>query len=190
MERGIGAIVRLTMAQMGFGLCAMIGSAQSQSLPASTGGTPPPPALGPVVAAPEQMSAESEPDTASQVQPRPEVPKGPERPDRSPVAVLRVLDKVTAETMQFAAPVGRRVRYRSLVFEVKACETWGSGSAEPRPSAYVIIQSDVGGATAAGQQVKQIFKGWIFAQTPSAHVLRHPIYDAWLVSCMATLPVS
>ncbi len=102
------------------------------------------------------------------------------------MAVLRVLDKVTAETMQFAAPVGRRVRYRSLVFEVKACETWGAGSAEPRPSAYLIIQSDVGGATAGVRQVKQIFRGWIFAQTPSAHVLRHPIYDAWLVSCIAS----
>lgn len=190
MERGIGAALRLTLAPVGLGLCAIIGSAQSQSLPPASEGAPPPPTLGPVVAPPQQMSAESQPEVADRIQVRPEVPKGPERPERDPVAVFRVLDKVTAETMQFAAPVGRRVRYRSLVFEVKACETWGSGSAEPRPSAYLIIQSDVGGVTAGGQQVKQIFKGWTFAETPSAHVLRHPIYDAWLVSCIATQPVS
>ncbi len=103
------------------------------------------------------------------------------------MAVIRVLDKVTAETLRFAAPVGRRVRYKSRVFEVKACETWGVGTAQPRPSAYLIIQSDPGGAGAGGAG-QQIYKGWMFAQAPGVHVLRHPIYDAWLESCIATAP--
>jgi hypothetical protein len=101
------------------------------------------------------------------------------------MAVIRVLDKVTAETLRFAAPVGRRVRYKSLVFEVKACGTWGVGTADPRPSAYVIIESDPGGADAAAQR---IYKGWMFAEAPGVHLLRHPIYDAWLESCIATAP--
>ena len=33
-----------------------------------------------------------------------------------------MLDKVTAETLRFEAPVGKPIRYKTLVFTVKACE--------------------------------------------------------------------
>ena len=49
--------------------------------------------------------------------PKPKAPPpGPPLPVRSPAAVLQALDKVTAETMRFEAPVGQPVRYKSLVF--------------------------------------------------------------------------
>ena len=35
---------------------------------------------------------------------------------------IEALDKVTAESLRFEAAVGRPVRYKSLVFTVKACE--------------------------------------------------------------------
>ena len=100
--------------------------------------------------------------------------------------MLRVLDKVTAETMAFEAPIGRRVRYKALVFEVKACETRGVGEAQPQPSAYVVVTSDTAGGGALLS--RQIFKGWMFANFPSLHALKHPIYDAWLVACSAATP--
>lgn len=106
---------------------------------------------------------------------------------RSPVAVLQVLDKVTAETLKFAAPIGRRVRYKTLLVEVKACETRGLADPQPKPSAYLIVTSQVGapGVAAFGDQV---FKGWMFANAPGVHALEHPIYDLWLVSCSAAAP--
>jgi hypothetical protein len=103
------------------------------------------------------------------------------------VAILRVLDKVTAETMAFAAPVNQPVRYKSLVFEVKVCETRGVDDAEPQPSAYLTITSDAG-ASAGAIGARQLFKGWMFANAPSVHALAHPVYDAWLVSCSAAAP--
>lgn len=108
----------------------------------------------------------------------------------APGAVLRVLDKVTAETLAFEAPIDKRVRYKNLVFEVKVCETRDPGSAQPRPSAYVVITSDAGVATGAAVAPRQVFRGWMFANAPSLHALKHPVYDAWLVSCSAVTPAT
>jgi len=173
---------------MASGLALAFSAAEAQLPPPLEQAPPPPPSVGPVVAPPPDI--ETAPSSSAGVQeahPTLEAPRGPPRPERSPVAVLRVLDKVTAETLRFAAPVGRRVRYKSLVFEVKACETWGVGTADPRASAYVMIDSDPGGAGAGGAS-QEIYKGWMFAEAPGVHLLSHPIYDAWLESCIASAP--
>lgn len=119
----------------------------------------------------------------------PAVPAGPPSPVRSPTAVLRVLDKVTAETLRFEAPVGRRVRYKSLVFMVKACETRGLRDPQPRPSAYLVI--DFEPPAPPGRPVpeaEEIYRGWMFALAPGLHPFEHPVYDAWLESCTSDTP--
>ena len=117
----------------------------------------------------------------------PPPPPLPPPPVRSPVAVIEVLDKSTAETLRFAAPVGRRVRYKALVFTVKACETRGLSDPLPQSSAYLTIEA--GAADTRGAQPKIVFKGWMFASAPSLHALEHPIYDAWLIACSTASPV-
>ena len=108
---------------------------------------------------------------------------------RGVVAILQVLDKVTAETLQFEAPVGKRIRYKTLVFAVKVCETRGLDDPQPRPSAYVLIDSQAGAiAGRAPPPAKQVFKGWMFANGPGLHPLEHPVYDAWLVSLQRRRP--
>ena len=115
-------------------------------------------------------------------------PVAPPPPARAQSAILRVLDKVTAETMAFEVPIGRRVRYKSLVFEVKTCVTRGAGDPLPQPSAYLLITSDAGAATGAVLGPREVFKGWMFANAPALHALKHPVYDAWLVACSAATP--
>ncbi len=155
----------------------------------------------PAIVAPAQPEAESPlagfspdsalaaPDSAEAERPRARVPPAaPAGPVRAAAAILRVLDKVSAETMAFEAPVGRRVRYRTLVFEVKACETLDPGGAQPRPSAYLVITSDAGAASGGGLAPRQIFRGWMFAADPGVHAVKHPVYDAWLIACSAAAP--
>jgi hypothetical protein len=118
--------------------------------------------------------------------PPPEV--GP-KPVRSPAAVLQALDKVTAETMRFAAPVGQPVRYKNLVFVVKACESTGLGGASPQESAYVVIDvAPLASEGIAAPPPRQVFKGWMFANSPGLNPFQHPTYDAWLITCMAATP--
>jgi hypothetical protein len=114
----------------------------------------------------------------------PAPPPGPPAPVRSSTAILRVLDKVTAETLRFEAPVGRRVRYKTLIFLVKACETRGPDDPLPRPSAYVVVDSEPPAAPGlATPEPKEIYRGWMFATAPGLHLFEHPVYDAWLESC-------
>ncbi|MGI8840540.1 MAG: DUF2155 domain-containing protein [Caulobacteraceae bacterium] len=110
---------------------------------------------------------------------------------RGPTAILQVLDKVTAETLKFEAPVGRRIRYKTLIFTVRVCETRGAADPQPRPSAYVVIDSEA--PTVPGRAppaAKEVYRGWMFAEGPGLHPFEHPIYDAWLVACSAAAPVS
>jgi hypothetical protein len=116
-------------------------------------------------------------------------PPEPPKPVRSPMAILQALDKVTAETLRFAAPIGRRVRYKTLVFTVKACETSGVDDPQPRAAAYVLIESEpLGLPGRAPPPAKQVFRGWMFASAPGLHPLEHPVYDAWLIACSASAP--
>ncbi len=134
-----------------------------------------------------QNTAEPAPDVATEVK----KPVEPPRVVRSPVAVLQALDKVTAETMRFAAPVGREVRYKGLLITVKACETRDVDSAQPKASAYLVVTSAPQIAPSGGPPpTKQIFRGWMFAQAPGLDPLEHPIYDAWLIACSAAPPAS
>lgn len=158
--------------------------------------TSPPEAPGPATVAPaadaiDQTSAKPPPPRPT-AKPKPQIippPPGPPRPVRGPTAVLQVLDKVTAETLRFEAPVGRRVRYKTLIFTVKVCETRGLEESQPRPSAYVLIESQAGAARRGeAAALKQVFKGWMFANAPGLHALEHPIYDAWLIACSAAAP--
>lgn len=158
--------------------------------PAPASPAPPQIVAAPKVEPPAPVNLEAVPPPVVKAEaPKPKAPPpGPPLPTRAPAAVLRVLDKVTAETMAFEAPVGRRVRYKSLVFEVKACVTRGPADAQPQPSVYLVITSDAGVATGAALAPRQVFKGWMFANAPGVSALRHPVYDAWLVACNAAAP--
>ena len=110
-------------------------------------------------------------------------------PVRSPAAILQALDKVTAETMTFEAPVGQRIRYKNLVFTVKACETTGLGQAAPQASAYVeVVSAPLPSPGVTPQAPREVFHGWMFSNTPELNPLQHPIYDAWLIACSASAP--
>lgn len=143
----------------------------------------------PPVANPKQPEASTNAVAKAAEAKPPPAPPPPPKPVRSPAAIIQALDKVTAETMRFAAPVGQPVRYKNLVFTVKACESTGLGGPSPNASAYVVVDS----APLASEGVsppppKQVFKGWMFANSPGLNPLQHPIYDAWLIACMAAAP--
>lgn len=142
----------------------------------------------PEVIAPPPETAPPKPPARSETAPPPP-PPGPPPVLRSPTAVLRVLDKVTAETLRFEAPVGKRVRYKTLIFMVKACETRGLKDPQPRPSAYLVIDSEPPAPPGrAAPEAKEIYRGWMFAVAPELHPFEHPVYDAWLESCTSDTP--
>jgi hypothetical protein len=148
------------------------------------------PAEGAATMAPvADKPAAPKPKAKGAAPPPPAKPPEPPVPIRSPVAILQALDKVTAETIRFAAPVGRKVRYKNLVFTVRACETRDVDAPEPRAAAYLIIDSAPPGAPGGRPPpAKQVYEGWMYAVSPGLHPFEHPIYDAWLIACSAAAP--
>ena len=113
----------------------------------------------------------------------------PVRRARYDVAVLQALDKVTAESVRFEAAVGRPVRFRSLVFTVKACERTAPDEAIDDSIAYLTVDSQPRPQPGKPSLApRQAFKGWMYASSPGLHPLEHPVYDAWLITCRAAAP--
>ncbi|HEX4180551.1 MAG TPA: DUF2155 domain-containing protein [Caulobacteraceae bacterium] len=118
-------------------------------------------------------------------------PPEPMKRPRYAVAVMQALDKVTAETVRFEAPVNQPVRYKTLVFTVHACETTAPDEAGSDAVAHVEIDSQPKGPEgAAPPPTRQVFKGWMFASSPGLNLFQHPIYDAWLIACKTATPAA
>lgn len=97
-------------------------------------------------------------------------------------AVLRGLDKVTARTRDFEAPVGEQVQFGALSITVQYCR---KRPPEEPPEVFAFLQvndrrTDGFGAEGEGEQ---IFSGWMFASSPGLNALEHPVYDVWVIDC-------
>lgn len=145
---------------------------------------PPAPTVTPPITAKEVAPAPPPKDQVA-VKPAEAVLKRP----RYDVAVIQALDKVSASSVRFEAAVGKPVRYKGLVFTVRACERSAGDEARDDSMAHITIQSQP--RTAPGKPTpppRQAFRGWMYASSPGLNPLEHPIYDAWLITCRATAP--
>ncbi|HEV2083288.1 MAG TPA: DUF2155 domain-containing protein [Brevundimonas sp.] len=112
-------------------------------------------------------------------------PEGtPGRRQRRRYAIVQAVDKVTAETMRFEVEVnGRPVAFnKTLIFRARACEVSASDERARDAVAYMEISAQPRGG-APSQDVRQLFRGWMFASSPGVSGLQHPVYDAWVVGC-------
>jgi hypothetical protein len=164
----------------------------SRPVPSSTPGGPQPyqPSSPASTATPPAAKPEAVP-AAKPVATPPAKPAEPLKRARSSVAIIQALDKVTTETMKFEAPVGQPIRYKTLVFTVRACETTAPDEDAPDSVAYVTVDTQPkalpGRVAPAG---RQIYKGWMYANAPGLNPLQHPVYDAWLIACKTSAPAA
>ena len=108
---------------------------------------------------------------------------------RYEIAVLQALDKVTAETLRFEAAVGRPVRWKGLVFTVRACERSAPDEPIEDAAAYLSIESQPRPQPGRpSPPPRQAFKGWMYAASPGLNPLQHATYDAWVISCRTNAP--
>lgn len=145
----------------------------------------PPPAVAPPVPPSEVTPAEP---PARRVAARPA--ESVKKRERFDVAVLQAVDKVTAETIRFEAPVGQPVRYKSLILTVRACER--TAADEPTEDSIAYLSVDSQPRAQSGRPTpgaRQVFRGWIYASSPGLNGPEHPVYDAWLITCRTSTPL-
>lgn len=93
------------------------------------------------------------------------------------VAELQGLDKVTARTQRFDAPVGETTRFGTLDIKVGDCLV-NTPDAPPESAAYLTIIDHK-----PGQPEKKLFAGWMFASTPALSALDDGVYDVRVLAC-------
>lgn len=88
--------------------------------------------------------------------------------------ILGCLDKVTARVSTVEAPVGEVISFGNLKIMVRKAEK--SRPEDPsETTAFIEILEEK-----PNEAVSIIFRGWMFASTPSASAMEHPVYDVWV----------
>lgn len=101
------------------------------------------------------------------------IPPGPGKA----VAELQGLDKVTARSRRFYAPVGETTPFGTLAITVSDCLV-NTPDAPPESVAYLTIVDHK-----PGQPEQKLFAGWMFASTPSISALDDGVYDVRVLAC-------
>ncbi|HYG87383.1 MAG TPA: DUF2155 domain-containing protein [Azospirillum sp.] len=96
-----------------------------------------------------------------------------------PAVRVQSLDKVTARVSTFDIAVGDTKEFGNLRITLRACKE--NPPIEPPESAafleVVEIKQDL--------NAQNVFSGWMFASSPALSAMEHPIYDLWVLSCVA-----
>ena len=99
-------------------------------------------------------------------------------------AVLRGLDKVTAQTRDFEAAVGEDVGFFALTLSVKRC-----AKRPPEMAPETIVGMEIRDRQTDGRgnetDASLIYSGWMFGSSPGLNPLEHPVYDVWVLDCVA-----
>ena len=121
---------------------------------------------------PAQPPPPPQPASTANVNLRP-IPDGPGKR----VAELQGLDKVTARTQRFYAPVGETTRFGTLGITVGDCLV-NTPDAPPEAAAYLTIIDHK-----PGQSEQKLFAGWMFASTPALSAMDDGVYDVRVLAC-------
>jgi hypothetical protein len=93
------------------------------------------------------------------------------------VAVFATLDKVTARISKLEVKLGESVKFGSLMVTPRVCYS-RPPTEPPKTTSFVEVEE-----TQLDGQVKRLFSGWMFAESPGLNAVEHPVFDVWLTDC-------
>ena len=91
--------------------------------------------------------------------------------------VLRVLDKVTGDTVDLTLETGQAAALGHLRIVLNECRY---PSANPSGDAYTMI------TVFYREVVDPVFNGWLIASAPALNAMDHPRYDIWALRCVTS----
>ncbi|WP_183858505.1 DUF2155 domain-containing protein [Prosthecomicrobium pneumaticum] len=102
----------------------------------------------------------------------------------NPVAVFAGLDKITGRIITFDVYIDETVQFGALQVTPRVCYS-RPPSEPPRTDAFVEVDE-----ITLNRKVRQIFNGWMFADSPGLNAVDHPVYDVWLTNCKSSSTVA
>jgi hypothetical protein len=95
----------------------------------------------------------------------------------NPIAVFDGLDKITGRIISFEVAINETVQFGALQITPRVCYSRPPTDA-PQTDAFAQVDE-----IDEQKQIKRIFSGWMFADSPGLHGVEHPIFDIWLTEC-------
>ena len=94
-----------------------------------------------------------------------------------PIAIFDGLDKITGRIISFEVGINETVQFGALQITPRVCYSRPLTEA-PQTDAFAQVDE-----IDEQKQLKRIFSGWMFADSPGLHGIEHPIFDVWLTGC-------
>jgi hypothetical protein len=106
-------------------------------------------------------------------------PPAPPPPEKiaNDVAEFSGLDKITGRTITFDVYIDETVQFGTLQVTPRVCYS-RPATETPKTDAFVEVDE-----ITLDRNIRRIFTGWMFADSPGLNAIEHPIYDVWLKNC-------
>ncbi len=93
------------------------------------------------------------------------------------VAVFSGIDKITGRIISFDVYVDETVQFGALQVTPRICY---SRPITEKPKTTSFLEVD---EITLDRNIRRIFTGWMFADSPGLNAVEHPVYDIWLTDC-------
>jgi hypothetical protein len=93
------------------------------------------------------------------------------------VAVFSGIDKITGRIISFDVYVDETVQFGALQVTPRICYTRPS-TEKPKTTSFLEVDE-----ITLDRNIRRIFTGWMFADSPGLNAVEHPVYDIWLTDC-------
>ena len=95
----------------------------------------------------------------------------------NPVAEFTGIDKITGRIVTFDVYIDETVQFGALQVTPRVCYSRPTVE-EPKTDSFVEVDE-----ITLDREVRRIFTGWMFAESPGLNAVEHPVYDVWLKNC-------
>ena len=101
----------------------------------------------------------------------------PDEAINNPVATFTGLDKITGRIIKFDVFIDETVQFGALQVTPRACYSRPQ-SVKPQTTAFIEVDE-----VTLSKEIRRIFTGWMFADSPGLSAIEHSVYDIWLFGC-------
>jgi len=96
-----------------------------------------------------------------------------------PAVSLRSVDKITGRTSTIEIPIGESSNIGNLKITPQRCLK-KPPEEMPENAAFLLVEE-----SDKDSNLNVVFNGWMFASNPAISAMEHPIWDIWVLDCVA-----
>ena len=96
---------------------------------------------------------------------------------KNKVAEFSGIDKITGRITTFDVYIDETVQFGALQVTPRVCYTSPASEAQ-QTDTFVDVDE-----ITLDREIRRIFTGWMFSDSPGLNAVEHPVYDVWLKGC-------